>query len=106
MVYQLLNDMNIMDVNSNQAKKVLVALAIETVLLKMGKRVHDEVNSRLYENYRCYTPECFENPEYLKRVLQDLYGKASANIIQSIRKELEEFAEQRGIDNFITIISG
>lgn len=92
--------------DSNQAKKALVALSIETVLLNMGKRIHDEVNSRLYENYHCYIPDCFENPEYLKRVLQDLYGKASLNIIQSIKKELEDFAEQKGIDNFITIISG
>lgn len=95
-----------MKADSNQAKKALVALSIETVLLKIGKRVYEEVNSRLYENYRCYIPDCFENPEYLKRVLQDLYGKASLNIIQSIKKELEEFAEQKGIDSFITIISG
>ena len=94
-----------MDVDSNQAKKALVALSIETVLLNMGKKIFDEVNSRLYENYRCYLPDCFENPEYLKRVLQDLYGKASANIIQSIKKELEEFAVQKGIDNFIRVIS-
>lgn len=94
-----------MDVDSNQAKKALVALSIETVLLNMGKKIFDEVNSRLYENYRCYLPDCFENPEYLKRVLEDLYGKASANIIQSIKKELEEFAVQKGIDNFIRVIS-
>ena len=94
-----------MDVDSNQAKKALVALSIETVLLNMGKKIFDEVNSRLYENYRCYLPDCFENPEYLKRVLQDLYGKASANIIQSIKKELEEFAVQKGIDSFIRVIS-
>lgn len=91
--------------NSNQAKKALVSLSIEKVLLTIGKRILDEVNSRLYENYHCYIPDCFENPEYLKRVLQDLYGKASLNIIQSIKKELEEFAEQKGIDNFITVIS-
>lgn len=92
--------------DSNQAKKALVSLSIEKVLLTLGKRVLDEVNSRLYENYHCYIPDCFDNPEYLKKVLQDLYGKASLNIIQSIKKELEEFTEQKGIDNFITIISG
>jgi len=95
-----------MDASGIQAKKALVALSIETVLLKMGKQVFDEVNSRLYENYCCYIPDCFENPEYLKRVLQDLYGKSSATIIQSIKKELEEFAEQKVIDVFVTVISG
>jgi len=92
--------------DSNQAKKALVSLSIEKVLLTIGKRVLDEVNSRLYENYHCYIPDCFDNPEYLKKVLQDLYGRASLNIIQSIKKELEEFTEQKGIDNFITVISG
>jgi len=95
-----------MDADINQAKKALVALAIETVLLKMGKTVYDEVNSRLYENYRCYIPDCFENPEYLKRVLQGLYGNASDNIIQAIKKEIGEFAEQKGMNNFIAVISG
>jgi len=90
----------------NQAKKALVSLAIETVLFKISKRVYDEVNFRLYENYHCYIPDCYENPEYLKRVLQDLYGQSSAHLIASIKKELEEFEAQKGIDNFITVING
>lgn len=105
-IYQQLIDINVMDANSNHAKKALVAVVIERVLLKVGKLTYDEVNSRLYEEYHCYLPDCFENPEYLKRVLQDLYGKSSATIIKSIKKELEEYAEQKGIDAFITVLSG
>lgn len=92
--------------NNNQAKKALVALAIERVLFKMGMRIYDEVNSRLYENYSCYIPDCYENPEYLKSILSDLYGKSSTTIVQSIKKELEEFEEQNGINNFVMVISG
>jgi hypothetical protein len=95
-----------MDKNNNKVKKALVALAIEIVLLKIGKLTYNQVISKLYENYNCYLPDCFENPEYLKNVLQDLYGKSSLTIIQSIKKELEDYAEQKGIDTFITVISG
>lgn len=95
-----------MNADSRQAKKALVTLAIETVLLKIGKRPHEEVNSRLYKKYHCYLSDCFENPTYLKDVLQELYGKSSDTIIHSITKELEEFAEQKEIDNFVAVISG
>ena len=91
--------------DSNQARKALVAVSIETVLHKMGKTVYDQVVYRLYEEYHCYLPDCYENPEYLKRVLQDLYGRSASTIIELIKKQLEEFREEKEIDRFVTIIS-
>lgn len=91
--------------NSNQVKKALVALAIETVLLEIGKPTFEEVTGKLYNDYQCYLSDCYEHPEYLKRILQDLYGKSSITIIESIKKQLGEHAIQKGIDAFIAGIS-
>ncbi|MDE1866567.1 MAG: hypothetical protein KGI08_02505 [Thaumarchaeota archaeon] len=86
-------------------RKALVTLAIETVLFKIGKPAHDEVIGRLGKEYKCYLPDCYEHPEYLKKTLQDLYGNCATTIIESIKKQLEEFETQKGIDTFIARIS-
>jgi hypothetical protein len=92
--------------NSNQVKKALVSLAIETVLLEIGKPTYDEVSHKLFKDYKCYLPDCYEHPEYLKRILRDLYGTSSTVITDSIKKQLEEFETQKGIDVFVAGISG
>ena len=91
--------------NNNQVKKALVSLAIETTLFDIGRPTYDEVSHKLFKDYNCYLPDCYEHPEYLKIILKDLYGKSSTVIIESIKKHLEEFEAQKGIENFILGIS-
>ncbi|VVC05961.1 Uncharacterised protein [uncultured archaeon] len=91
--------------NGNQVRKALVSLAIESSLLEIGKPTYDEVSHKLYKDHKCYIPDCYEHPEYLKKILQDLYGNASIVIIETMKKHLEEFEEQKGIDIFIAGIS-
>lgn len=87
------------------AQRALVALAIETVLFNIGKPAHDEVIGRLVKDHRCHFPDCYEHPEYLKKILQDIYGNRAVIIIELIRKQLEGFEMQKGIDTFIARIS-
>ncbi len=93
------------DTNIKQAKRALVSLVIEKVLLDIGKTTFDAVNHRLFKDYHCYIPDCYEKPEYLKKVLQDIYGKSAITMIESIKKQLEEYETQKGIDAFIVGIS-
>ena len=79
---------------------------METVLLEIGKPTYDEVSHKLFKDHKCYLPDCYEHPEYLKRILRDLYGASSTVIIDSIKKQLEEFETQKGIDVFVAGISG
>lgn len=94
-----------MDVTNGQIKRALVSLSIERALLEMGTPVLDEVVRALYDNYKCYIPDCFDHPEYLKEVLKELYGNTYSNIIQSIHKYLDEFASQQPIEEFLKAIS-
>lgn len=95
-----------MDATDSQIRKALVALTIERVLIRMGDLVLNEVTSRLYNDYKCYIPDCNDHPEYLKAVLQDLYGTSHTTIVKSIEKNLEEFAYQKPIGKFLTVIGG
>ena len=87
------------------ARKAFVVLAIEKALLEVGRPTYDEVLGKLNQDYHCYLPDCFENPEYLSRVLKELYGQSHLAIIESIKKDLAEMNTQEDINNFIMKIS-
>ena len=88
-----------------EARKALVVMAIEKALLEVGKPTYDEVLGKLKKDYNCYLSDCYEYPEYLSRVLKELYGQSYSAIIESIKKYLAEMNTQEGIANFIMKIS-
>ena len=94
-----------MNVNSDHARKALVAFLIESGLLKIGKTTLDQVSNRLYEEHRCYLGDCYEHPEYLIKALKDLFGKSYTVIVKSIKNELTEFAEHKPIERFLRVVS-
>ncbi len=89
----------------NNAKRALLAFAVESTLLKMGRPEYEKVASKLEKEYNCYIPDCHENPEFLKRVLQDIFGDAYDDIINEIRVELGEFVSQKYFDDFVKALA-
>ena len=88
-----------------QIKSALVTLAIEQTLLEFGTPTLEKVSKKLFEDYHCYMPDCYNNPEYLNKVLKELFGNSHTVIIQSIRKRLDGYASQDPIKNFLAKIS-
>jgi len=93
-----------MDATDTQIKKALVAFAIEKALLEMGEPVFQKVTKALRDDYNCYIPDCYEHPEYLKRILSDLYGNAHTAITDSIKNSLDDFSHQEPIQKFVSAI--
>jgi len=85
-------------------KKTLVSFVITDVLLKIGPSTNNEVGDRLYAKYSCYFSDCLEHPEYLKDILQEIFGNGSTAVIKVIREELVKF-EDRHIRNFLFVMS-
>ncbi len=94
-----------MNVDSDHARKALVAFVIERALLKIGKTALDQVSNTLYEEHRCHLGDCYEHPEYLAKALKDLFGKSNTVIVESIKKELIDFVEHKPIEKFLKVIS-
>ncbi len=86
-------------------KKALVGLAIKKALLDIGQPVLDEVTRRLEKEYKCYIFDCYDKPEILHHVLNEMYGKSSKSITYSIKRNLEEFSNQEPIRRFLATIS-
>jgi len=93
-----------LEATDEQIKKALITITIERVLLEMGKPVLDAFTKKLYKNYNCYIPDCFDHPEYLSQILKEMYGKSSKTLVSEIMDDLVEFSDQKPIANFIKII--
>jgi hypothetical protein len=84
----------------NEYKKVVV-LAIEHTLLQIGIAALEKVQSKLREDYNCSLSDCYSHPEYLNKVLKDLFGPAHSEIVKSVSKYLDEFSYQIPIAEFV-----
>ena len=79
----------------------MAVLAIEHTLLQIGIATLEKVQSKLREDYNCSLSDCYSHPEYLNKVLKDLFGPAYYEIVKSVNKYLEEFSYQRPIAEFL-----
>ncbi len=85
-------------------QKALVAVTVEKTLLDIGKPSYDKVAMILKKEYNCYLPDCYEHPQYLIKVLKEIYGNAHTAIIESINKQLE-FSYHGSTKRFLSVIS-
>ena len=95
-----LNDKDIMTSN-----KALFATAVEDALNDMGGPTLDMVNHRLIQKYKCSVPDCLEHPDYLKSVLNDVFGYADIAVIAKIKKNLGEFSQERPVSEFLKVLT-
>lgn len=81
--------------------KDLLSFCIEIVLLRMGVPEYEKVVSKLKKDYNCSITDCHQNPEFLKRALQDIFGNAHKAIIEDIKNQLGDATSKRYIAEFI-----
>ena len=80
-------------------------MAIEQTLLEFGPPALEKVSNKLFEYYHCYIPDCYTKPEYLNKVLKELFGNSHIVIVQSTRRRLDEMSSQDSIKNFLAELS-
>ena len=89
------------EASDTEIKKAVVSLAIEKSLKDFSDTVLEVVSNRLKQDYDAYIPDCYEHPEYLNRILKDLFGGAHVVIINSIEKHLDDSLNQKPIQEFL-----
>jgi len=95
-----------MTVDTSQVKKALVSLSLEETFLEIGSnKLLNEVYRILYERFGCYLPDCYEKPDYLKAVYEDLDNGTWLIFVEFLNKKLKEFAYQKEIGEFIEKVS-
>lgn len=81
--------------------KALTSLAIQKVLKDISEPAFEKVSKRLQKEYKCYIPDCYDHPEYLEAALKSIFGNAYTAIVDQIRMELLEHADDKGINMLI-----
>ncbi len=92
--------------SDSQIKKDLVTTVIELTLLEIGKPILEKVTNELFIQFNCTIADCYEKPEYLNKVLKDLFGNIYSKITDSMKKRLEVFSSEKPIKHFLEIMTG
>ncbi len=96
---------NYLGYHNDLVKKTLISMSIEKALLEIGKETYDEVAHELYKKYHSCFQDCCEHPEYLSEILTQLCGNTGKVVVDSIKKQLEEFSDHGQITRVLEVIS-
>jgi DNA-binding NarL/FixJ family response regulator len=91
--------------SENQMKKTMVTLALKNTLLELGIQEYDKIVSLLQKDYTCTLEDCYENPEYLRNILKDLFGDSYPDILNSLSENMKDILSQQSIKDFFQVLS-
>ena len=94
-----------MDSLDRQLSRDFVTISIEKALTEIGSPVSNEVSLRLKEDYNCDFADCLDHPEFLNKILKDLFGNSYQKIVDSIKKNLDGLSSNTQLENFLTVIA-
>lgn len=89
------------DNGDGQVRHALISAVVESALLGSGIETYEKVVHLLEEKYHGIMPDCFDNPEYLGKILQTLDKNSRHHVMESIKKGLNEFSYDKSISKFI-----
>lgn len=90
--------------NHTNMKRDLITVAVEYALLQMGPPELEKVETRLQNDYNCKIGDCLEHPEYLKRILCDLFGNCYQDILDSIEQVIKDANIDNQVDEFVMVL--
>ncbi len=86
-------------------QKTLVTLAVKNTLLELGMEEFDKVMTMLQKDFNATLDDCYENPEYLKQVLEDLYGDSYQDILNSLKANMKEISMKSFSTDFMQALN-
>ncbi len=72
--------------------------------MRRGGPQYQQVLAGLERDYECKIFDCYEHPEYLKAVLQDVYSNDYQTVVDDLIVELDEMATQKEIEEFLKLL--
>jgi len=84
--------------------KTQVSISVENTLREIGKFEFKKILDMLKENYNVSLSDCYDNPEFLKKILKDLFGNSYESIIAILEKNLDGLVLLEPIKEFLTIM--
>ena len=83
------------------SNKTAVGLSIEVVLIQTGAEKYRQVNKYLEEKFNVDFLACFDNPQYLRAALKQVYGNNFESVIEQIIFEINDLATNDDVKTFL-----
>jgi len=89
----------------DQMKKTIVTLAMKNTFLELGLEEFDKIVLMLQKDHNCTLEDCYENPDALKQVLQDLLGDSYNDVMSSLKENIKNISSHKSTENFLDALS-
>jgi len=89
----------------DEMKRTMVTLAIKNTFLELGLEEFDKIVMMLQKDYNSSLEDCYDNPEYLKQVLQDLQGDSYNDVLNSLKENIKNISSHKSTENFLDTLS-
>jgi len=89
----------------DQMKKTIVTLAMKNTFLELGLEEFDKIVLMLQKDHSCTLEDCYENPDALKQVLQDLLGDSYNDVMSSLKENIKNISSHKSTENFLDALS-
>ena len=89
----------------DEMKKTMVTLAIKNTFLELGLEEFDKIILMLQKDFNSTLEDCYDHPEYLKQVLQDLLGDSYTDVLNSLKENIRNVSSHKSTDNFLDALS-
>ncbi len=84
--------------------KTALVVSLEIVLMGLGNTKYHLMIARLNSIYDTTLRGCYDHPEYLKRVLKEIYPEDYDYIIKEVKVRLDELVNEPTLMNFFKIM--
>lgn len=91
--------------NKEELNKALTMLVVENTLLENKNSTYEYVVGVLNKECHCGLTDTYEHPEHLRFALKKLYGNSYGDIVNSIKKQLNDFSDNKLIEKFVDELS-
>src|SRR5579872_2028991 len=82
----------------------LIGVHVEKTLLSRDMETYEQVVQMLNAGNIAFS-DCYEYPAILNAILRQSYGQDHKIVVQEIKKKLHDFEEQKGVAQFMEILS-
>lgn len=85
--------------------EIILAKAVEKSLLEFGVPIFNKVQELLEDELRMEFIDCVKHPNKLARILNDVFGKSSIIILDSIEKNLMDTKSIAESEEFLRVMN-
>ena len=89
----------------DQMKKTIVTLAMKNTFLELGLEEYDKIVLMLQKDHNCSLEDCYDHPEALKQVLEDLLGDSYNDVMSSLKENIKNISSHKSTENFLDSLS-